>query len=154
MTRFLRQVAVLVNALIGLMLLSTSAMAETPFPTIDEPAGEAEKCIHPTDEMRRNHMNYILHERDETMHEGIRNEPESLANCIDCHVTPDENGEIASIESKEHFCNGCHQYASVQIDCFQCHADRPQKYINRDKHTSSLRQQLEQALAKNAGVNQ
>jgi len=154
MTRFLRQVAVLVNALIGLMLLSTSAMAETPFPTIDEPAGEAEKCIHPTDEMRRNHMKYILHERDETMHEGIRNEPESLANCIDCHVTPDENGEIASIESKEHFCNGCHQYASVQIDCFQCHADRPQKYINREKHTSSLRHQLEQVLAKNAGVNQ
>ena len=75
MTRFLRQAAVLVYALIGLSLLSTSALADSPFPTIDEPAGEAEKCIHPTDDMRRNHMNYILHERDETMHEGIRNEP-------------------------------------------------------------------------------
>ena len=154
MTRFLRQVAVLVYALIGLSLLPTSALADSPFPTIDEPAGEAEKCIHPTDEMRRNHMNYILHERDETMHEGIRNEPESLANCIDCHVKPDDKGEIASIESKEHFCSGCHQYASVQIDCFQCHADRPQKYINRDKQTSSLRHNLQQALANQTGVNQ
>ena len=99
-------------------------------------------------------MNYILHERDETMYEGIRNEPESLANCIDCHVKPDENGEIAGIESKEHFCEGCHQYTSVQIDCFQCHADRPQKYIKRDKQTSSLRHNLQQALANNAGVNQ
>jgi len=153
MTRFLRQFAVLVYASIGLALLSTSAIAETPFPTIHEPADESAKCIHPEDEMRRNHMNYILHERDETMHEGIRNEPASLANCIDCHVKPDDKGEIANIESKEHFCSGCHQYASVQIDCFQCHADRPQKYIKRDKRTSSLTQDLQQALANNAGVN-
>jgi len=103
-------------------------------------------------------MNYILHERDETMHEGIRGEPESLANCIDCHVEPNEQGEIAGIDSKEHFCNGCHQYASVQIDCFQCHADRPQKFIKRSSHTSSLRNQLQQTLAahdaSSEGVNQ
>ena len=103
-------------------------------------------------------MKYILHERDETMHEGIRNEPESLANCINCHVTPDENGEIAGIESDEHFCNACHQYAAVQIDCFQCHADRPQKYIKRGKQISSLKQQLNNTLtardASGEGVNQ
>jgi len=157
MTRFLRQCAVLAYALAGLSLLLTSAIfetaqAETPLPTIHEPSS-ADKCIHPEDEMRRNHMNYILHERDETMHEGIRNEPASLANCIDCHVEPNENGEIAGIESREHFCNSCHQYASVQIDCFQCHADRPQKYIERSKHTSSLIRDLQQTLANNAGVN-
>lgn len=164
MTRFLRQTGTLFHtmigafALTGLMLLSNSALAETPYPKIHEPEDEGKQCIHPEDEMRRNHMNYILHERDETMHEGIRNEPESLANCINCHVTPDENGEIAGIESDEHFCNACHQYAAVQIDCFQCHADRPQKYINRNKQTSLLEQQLEQKLAaveaSSEGVNQ
>jgi len=154
MTRSLRQVAVLLYALVGLSLLSTSALAETPFPTVHEPADESLKCIHPEEEMRRNHMNYILHERDETMYEGIRNEPASLAGCIDCHVEPNEKGEIAGIETEEHFCNACHQYASVQIDCFQCHADRPQKYIDRSKHTSSLEHNLQQALANNAGVNQ
>ena len=148
MTSFLR----LLTVLIGFTLVSTStlvgtAQAETPFPTIHEPSDESLKCIHPEDEMRRNHMNYILHERDETMHEGIRGEPEGLANCINCHVEPNDNGEIAGIDSKEHFCNGCHQYASVQIDCFQCHADRPQKYIKRNSHTSSLEQQLQQTLA-------
>ena len=102
----------------------------------------------------KNHMNYILHERDETMHEGIRGEPSSLANCINCHVEPDDKGEIAGIDSKEHFCNGCHQYASVQIDCFQCHADRPQKFIKRSSHTSSLRSQLQQVLAASDEVNQ
>ena len=153
MTRFLRQTAVLVYALTGLVLLSTSAVAETPFPTIHEPTDESVKCIQPEDVMRREHMNYILHERDETMHEGIRGEPESLANCINCHVEPNEKGEIAGIESDEHFCNACHQYAAVQIDCFQCHADRPQKYIKRNSHTSSLRQQLQQTLAANEAAD-
>ncbi|HHJ35691.1 MAG TPA: sulfur reduction protein DsrJ [Gammaproteobacteria bacterium] len=154
MTRFLRQFAVPVYALIGLTLLSPSAIAETPFPTIHEPSDESLKCIHPEDEMRRNHMKYILHERDETMHEGIREEPESLANCINCHVEPDEKGEIAGIDSDKHFCNACHQYAAVQIDCFQCHADRPQKFINRNGHSSSITQQLKRTLADNAGVNE
>ena len=144
MTRFLR----LIYVMIGFTLLSTSAIAETPFPTIHEPADESLKCIQPEDEMRRNHMNYILHERDETMHEGVRNEPGSLAACIDCHVQPDDKGEIAGIDSDEHFCNACHQYASVQIDCFQCHADRPQKFIDRNAHKgASLKQQLQNALA-------
>ncbi|VAW53313.1 Sulfite reduction-associated complex DsrMKJOP multiheme protein DsrJ (=HmeF) [hydrothermal vent metagenome] len=151
MTRFLRQVAVLVYALIGLSVLSTSALigtaqAETPFPTIHQPSDESKKCIHPEEEMRRNHMNYILHERDETMHEGIRGEPEGLSACIDCHVEPNENGEIAGIDSEEHFCNACHQYASVQIDCFQCHADRPQKYIKRETKASALKDQLQKIL--------
>ena len=158
MTRFLRQTAVMVYALIGFGLLSTSAVAETPFPNIHEPTDKSVKCIQPEDVMRREHMDYILHERDETMHEGIRGEPESLANCINCHVEPDENGEIAGIETDQHFCNACHQYAAVQIDCIQCHADRPQKYIKRNSHTSSLRQQLQQTLAASdaadKGVNQ
>ena len=147
MTRFLR----LIYVLIGLTLMSTSALAETPFPTVHEPSDESLKCIQPEDEMRRNHMNYILHERDETMHEGVRNEPGSLAACIDCHVELNEDGEIAGIDSKEHFCNSCHQYAAVQIDCFQCHADRPQKFINRNTshnvNHSSLWQQIHKTLA-------
>ena len=100
MTRFSR----LIYVMIGLALLSTSAVAETPFPTIHEPSDKSLKCIQPEDEMRRNHMNYILHERDETMHEGVRNEPGSLAACIDCHVEPNENGEIAGTDTDEHFC--------------------------------------------------
>ena len=148
MTRFFRPLLVL----IGFMLLSTSTIAETPFPTVSKPSDESLKCIQPNDEMRKNHMNYILHERDETVYEGVRNEPGSLAACIDCHVEPNDKGEIAGIDSDQHFCNSCHQYASVQIDCFQCHADRPQKFIDRKAHTkahkgASLKQQLQETLA-------
>lgn len=124
-----------------LMLLITSMVtlpaAASPegslFPHIVEPEGV--ECVQPEEEMRRNHMEYILHQRDETVYRGIRANIEdtgySLAECIDCHVFPNEYGEIASHKDKEHFCTSCHQYASVQIDCFSCHADKPQKYIQR-----------------------
>jgi len=158
MTNFLRQTAILVSALVGMTIMSSSAIADSPSLKINEPSDETLQCIHPEDEMRRNHMKYILHERDETMHEGVRGEAGSLAACIDCHVEPAENGEIPSIESKDHFCNGCHQYAAVQIDCFQCHADRPQKFIDRSghgssEHSSSIKQQLMQTLAAHNDIN-
>jgi hypothetical protein len=142
----------MINVLTGFLLLFASvlagtAVAETPQPVIHEPSDNTLKCIQPEDEMRRNHMKYILHQRDLTMHQGIRTETDSLAKCIDCHVEPNEKGEIAGIESDEHFCNACHQYASVQIDCFQCHADRPQQYIKRDALASSHSDQSQQTLA-------
>lgn len=134
-----------------LLMLSGNATAETPFPKIHEPEGEGVKCVQPEDVMRRDHMNYILHQRDETVHEGIRTPQYSLANCIDCHVQPDENGTIAGHDSDEHFCNACHQYAAVKIDCFECHADRPQKYIKRDSKKQALNQQMQDMLADKAG---
>ena len=95
-------------------------------------------------------MKYLLHHRDKTVHEGIRTTQYSLANCIDCHVQPGPNGKIAAHSSKEHFCNGCHQYAAVQIDCFECHADRPQKYIKRDNKTEASNKKMQEVLAKNS----
>ncbi len=142
--RFLRLFFILGGLMI---LLPAKSMADTPFPTIREPEGEGVKCVQPEEEMRRNHMDYILHQRDKTVHEGIRTETYSLAKCIDCHVEPDESGKIAKHDDKEHFCNSCHEYTSVQIDCFECHADRPQKYIKRDSKKNALQQQLNKTLS-------
>ena len=143
--RFLR----ITFLLVGLGLLyPVAGSADTPKPIIHEPEGEGVKCVHPEEEMKRNHMNYILHQRDDTMYDGIRTEKHSLANCIDCHVQPGKDGKIASIESPDHFCSGCHEYAAVTIDCFECHADRPQKFINRGgKKNASLQQDLQTMLS-------
>ena len=86
---------------------------------------ETQGCVEPTADMRKNHMKYILHQRDETMHEGIRTKQYSLVECINCHVS--ESPDAPRVSSEEHFCNSCHTYAAVNIDCFQCHADRPVK---------------------------
>ena len=144
--RFLR----ITLTLAGLALLYPSVgSAETPMPVIHEPEGEGVECVEPEEVMRRDHMNFILHQRDETMHQGIRTSKYSFAECIDCHVQPDENGNIASYKSEEHFCNSCHEYAAVSIDCFDCHADRPQKFIKRDGKSASLQHELQQMLSAN-----
>ena len=95
---------------------------------IAEPArhfSATQECVEPEDEMRRNHMEYILHQRDETMYGGIRTRQYALEECINCHASKDETGEYVRAEDSRHFCSSCHTYASVKIDCFQCHADIP-----------------------------
>jgi len=78
---------------------------------------QGEKCVEPTPEMRRNHMEKILHQRDRTMHDGIRTKQYSFKNCVNCHADPKTN----SVLGKEGFCESCHRYAAVSIDCFSCH---------------------------------
>ena len=85
---------------------------------------EAQGCVEPTEDMRANHMEYILDQRDATMYEGIRTRQYSLTECINCHATPGTDGNIARIDNEQHFCASCHVAASVTIDCFECHADR------------------------------
>ncbi|MCP4430838.1 MAG: Hdr-like menaquinol oxidoreductase cytochrome c subunit [Gammaproteobacteria bacterium] len=121
------------NALLSLILLILSGQliaAEYYGPDRDEsgdivpqPLGDA--CIAPLDEMRRTHMRMLMHKRDKTVHQGIRSKKASLTECINCHATPGANGKIARIDNDEHFCVSCHVAASVTIDCFECHADRP-----------------------------
>lgn len=89
-----------------------------PLPAMQTYKGE--KCVEPTEDMRRNHMNYILHQRDETVHKGIRTVKHSLKNCIDCHADP----KTESVLGKDGFCESCHSYAAVRIDCFGCHSDK------------------------------
>ena len=128
MLRNLRALALLAVAFAGLPL---AAQGETPKPAVPEATArfsETQGCVEPTEEMRKNHMKMMLHKRDQTMHEGIRTPQHSLDECINCHV-PEQNaeGQVVRSDSKEHFCNSCHSYAGVDIDCFQCHADRPVK---------------------------
>ena len=112
-----------------------AAMAgDVPLPEIPQARAKVsatQGCVEPTQEMRKNHMNHILHQRDRTVHEGIRTRQYSLEECINCHVTPGADGAIPSADSHEHFCNSCHTYAAVHIDCFECHADRP---VNATEH--------------------
>ena len=73
--------------------------------------------------MRRNHMEYLLHQRDRTMHEGFRDPRFSLKQCVECHA----GRESGSVLGKEGFCASCHAYAAVKIDCFECHTPLRQK---------------------------
>ncbi len=133
----------------GLMLYClgpSSIYAEGRVPVPEVPRGLGERCVEPTEVMRRDHMEFILHQRDETVHQGIRTKRHSLKECINCHVQPGPDGQYASIDSRQHFCNSCHSYTAVKIDCFECHASRPSKAAAEAQADVLIREQWAQAL--------
>ena len=98
---------------------------------------KSEKCVDDTAFMRTNHMEKILHQRDDTLRKGVRGEAYSLKECISCHVPENANfhyGDEDKNGNEKHFCSSCHSYTAVTIDCFQCHADR----VTSDNKQSSI----------------
>jgi hypothetical protein len=89
----------------------------TPKPVIKIENADT-KCVAPPEEMRRNHMEMLKHQRDETLREGIRGEPVSLNRCINCHASK-QTGSV--LGSNENFCQTCHAYVAVKLDCWDCH---------------------------------
>lgn len=83
--------------------------------------GKGEKCVREVSYMRRNHMDELKHHRNATMRKGIRTTEFSLQGCINCHADKKTN----SVLGKDGFCQGCHSYAAVKLDCFECHASKP-----------------------------
>ena len=85
-------------------------------------AAKGERCVEDTATMRRNHMRFLEHQRDATVHGGIRGAKHSLKGCIDCHAGK-TSGSVA--QAAGDFCVACHRYAAVKIDCFECHSTKP-----------------------------
>ena len=115
-------------ALAGLLALGLAAAADTgnppsrvPRPVVD--AGQGDKCVANTDVMRRNHMRLLTHQRDETVHAGVRPRDTALEGCIACHASR-KTGSV--VGSDQNFCQGCHAYAAVKLDCFECHSSKAQ----------------------------
>jgi hypothetical protein len=156
----------LLGRLIGLLIISlwlplaatadgaeAEADVETlPFSDLSFPESAArfsaeQGCVEPDEEMRRNHMNFILHQRDETVHEGIRTRQHSLEECVNCHASLDEEGdEYLPINSEGQFCNSCHSYTAVNIDCFQCHATKPERSSTLHKLSGTAIHHSDQTL--------
>lgn len=123
--RALMSVALLVvsAAGVGCALAADSTASRTPVP--HPPRGQGEHCVADTEFMRRNHMTVLIHQRRDTVHEGVRDEKFSLARCLSCHAVQGEDGKPVTYADNRHFCRSCHDYAAVNIDCFECHASRP-----------------------------
>jgi len=121
------RIAALFAALFAGAALLASALADetagrTPLPTI--PKGKGDHCVRDTDFMRRYHMTMLKHQRDQTVHEGVRGGDFSIKACVTCHAVEGAYGQPVSFADPKHFCRSCHSYASVSIDCFECHASK------------------------------
>lgn len=101
-------------------LAPSPAASRVPQPVIEPARGD--KCVEDPAFMRRNHMELLKHQRDDTLRGGIRTGKYSLKACIVCHASQ-TTGSVTAASTN--FCINCHTYAAVKIDCFGCHASKP-----------------------------
>ncbi|MCB2020878.1 MAG: hypothetical protein KDG44_08740 [Burkholderiaceae bacterium] len=121
--------AVALGALTASAQTGSSGDSRVPLPTI-ESARAGTTCIADPATMRRDHPGMLKHQRDETVHGGIRGATASLKGCIDCHAST-KTGSVAAAPGD--FCQSCHSYAAVKIDCFECHSAKPATSVARKK---------------------
>jgi hypothetical protein len=107
-----------ISVVAALLLVSGNAFAADrvakPTITVDPARGA---CVAPPAEMRRKHMDLLQHQRDRTLRLGERGAAVSLNACINCHA----GKASGSVLGKGEFCDSCHAYAGVKLDCFECH---------------------------------
>ena len=120
------------RAALSLACVGASALATTgsesaprtqgsvPMPVIE--SARLGQCVGSPAFMRRYHMDLLKHQRNETMRAGVRNARYSLQDCIGCHASQSTQSVAAA---GSNFCQSCHVYAAVKIDCFECHATQP-----------------------------
>jgi hypothetical protein len=108
------------SAFAGLAATAHADGGRVPLPrlTVDK----ATTCVAPPDVMRRTHMEMLKHRRDRTVHQGVRGGDQALTRCLDCHASKTTG---AAIGAPDAFCQSCHDYVGVRLDCFDCHQGRP-----------------------------
>ncbi len=114
----------------ALLAASPPALAAETGVPLPNPAKAhiGEQCVEPVDVMRREHMNFLRHQRDETVRSGIRGNKYSLRGCVECHAVPD--AAAGGARTVQAFCSECHSYAAVSIDCFGCHSNEAETAKN------------------------
>ena len=117
MSRLLPLLAVL---FLAMPMMQSARAGEVPRPHVTI-ANPGTQCVAPPQEMRRSHMEMLQHQRDKTMRQGIRTKKHSLNECIACHA----GQKTGTVLGKDGFCQGCHEYAAVKLDCWDCHQPKP-----------------------------
>ena len=127
----------------GLLCMASAVASGDSTVTEGSKAAGLVACVAPTAEMRRYHMDYIKHDRWNTVHQGIRDGKFSLVGCVDCHASQSVGGTVIPIDSQGEFCQKCHGYTAVTIDCFHCHRSVPQEPAPGPAEQSSLAPDIE-----------
>jgi hypothetical protein len=76
-------------------------------PELERPA-DAKQCIEPTAFMRARHRGEHVY----VATDGKQHEMKLTGTCLGCHADPGK------------FCDRCHQYAAVEVFCWDCHRQK------------------------------
>ncbi|MFW6081934.1 MAG: sulfate reduction electron transfer complex DsrMKJOP subunit DsrJ [Desulfosalsimonas sp.] len=100
------------------LIFGASGASQAPEAELTDKAKEAENCVAETEFMRTEHMQILDQWRDTVVRDGERiyvaedgkeYDPSLSNTCMDCH------------SNKAEFCDSCHNYASVDPYCWDCH---------------------------------
>ena len=83
------------------------------------------QCVEPPERMRLIHPDLLRHQRDRTVRDGERGAKASLNACVQCHAGKPGSPAAGTVAGHpQAFCESCHAYAAVRLDCFECHQAR------------------------------
>ena len=100
------------------LIFAPADAAKAPEVELTQKAKDAGACVEDTAYMKTEHMQLLDIWRDTVTREGKRvyvaadgkeYEPSLSKTCMDCH------------SNKAEFCDRCHDYASVEPYCWDCH---------------------------------
>ena len=117
------RLAVILAFLLSLAGIAQGEERASLLPEVPKASGEAH--AEGSEYWRKNHMEMMRHDRDLTLRMGEREIEASLKGCFDCHAAKDDRGQYVTVQSENHFCRVCHDYAAVKVDCFMCHRSTP-----------------------------
>lgn len=108
-----------------------NGLSAGPVPKPELPPGGEKQCVAPAAEMRAEHMKLLNEWRDDVLRNGNR-ETVMVAGkeyrkglqmaCMQCH------------SNKEKFCDSCHEYASVNPYCWNCHLTPGEAASKKETH--------------------
>ncbi len=123
-SRVLLLLMVVVATGLGIAWAGNAALSDQSEPRYE--VDRNTKCVVAGEEMRILHPHLLHHQRDRTVHLGERGTDVSLKACVDCHAGPGAGISAGAVVGQEGaFCESCHRYAAVKIDCFDCHRTTP-----------------------------
>ena len=92
-----------------------------PEPELSAKAKAAEKCVLEKYDMRANHMSLLDEWRDSVVRDADRLYKGVNGMEFDMSLSTGENSCLGCHQDKEKFCDKCHNYASVDPYCWECH---------------------------------
>jgi len=132
---------IVLGLIVGLALLTfplwyapAAGGAAAP-PELKLPEG---KCVEDREYMRAHHMELLGQWRDDVVRQakkdyvsqayGARYEMSLTRTCLRCHAGAGGAGAVSagaehSAAGRTTFCRECHDYANVQITCWDCHVE-------------------------------
>ena len=94
-----------------------------PKPELSEKAKAAKKCVLEKYDMRANHMSLLDEWRDSVVRDADRMYEAANGEKFQMSLSTGDNSCIGCHTDKEKFCDKCHDYASVDPYCWECHTN-------------------------------